>query len=71
MESTTGYTFTPCVGYFTSPGIDTRYKGPTVFSVSSERHKDSVEGITLDSWCLLSLKTVYANTSWPVSVNNL
>ena len=22
-ESTTGYTFTPCVGYFTSPGIDT------------------------------------------------
>ena len=23
-ESTTGYTFTPCVGYFTSPGIDTR-----------------------------------------------
>ena len=24
MESTTGYTFTPCVGSFTSPGIDTR-----------------------------------------------
>ena len=23
MESTTGYTFTPCVGSFTSPGIDT------------------------------------------------
>ena len=23
-ESTTGYTFTPCVGSFTSPGIDTR-----------------------------------------------
>ena len=22
-ESTTGYTFTPCVGYFISPGIDT------------------------------------------------
>ena len=22
-ESTTGYTFTPCVGSFTSPGIDT------------------------------------------------
>ena len=21
MESTTGYTFTPCVGYFTYPGI--------------------------------------------------
>ena len=27
MESTTGYTFTPCVGSFTSPGIDTRYIG--------------------------------------------
>ena len=27
MESTTGYTFTPCVGSFTPPGIDTRYKG--------------------------------------------
>ena len=24
MESTTGYTFTPCVGSFTSPGIDIR-----------------------------------------------
>ena len=23
-ESTTGYTFTPCLGSFTSPGIDTR-----------------------------------------------
>ena len=23
-ESTTGYTFTPCVGSFTSPGINTR-----------------------------------------------
>ena len=23
-ECTTGYTFTPCVGSFTSPGIDTR-----------------------------------------------
>ena len=30
MESMTGYTFTPCVGSFTSPGIDARYKGPTV-----------------------------------------
>ena len=27
-ESTTGHTFTPCVGYFTSPDIDTREKGP-------------------------------------------
>ena len=23
VESTTGFTFTPCVGSFTSPGIDT------------------------------------------------
>ena len=41
------YTF-PCglVGYFTSPGIDTRYKGPTAFSVSSERHwQGGVNGI--------------------------
>ena len=34
------------VGYFTSPGIDTRYKGPTAFSVSSERHwQGGVNGI--------------------------
>ena len=26
------------VGYFTSPGIDTIQKGPTVFAVSSEIH---------------------------------
>ena len=38
-QSTTGYTFTPCVGSFTSPGIDTRQKGPPAFSVSSERHR--------------------------------
>ena len=39
-------TFTPCMGYFTSPGIDTRWKGPTGFSVSSERHWQSgVNGI--------------------------
>ena len=37
--SYTGYTFTPCVGYFTSPGIDTKQKGPPAFSVSSERHR--------------------------------
>ena len=37
-ESTTGYTFTPCVGSFTSH-IDTRQKGPPAFSVSSERHR--------------------------------
>ena len=24
VESTTGYTFTPCVGHFSTPGIDTR-----------------------------------------------
>ena len=35
------------VGYLTSPGIDTRLKGPTVFRVSSERHWQSgVNGIT-------------------------
>ena len=28
------------MGYFTSPDIDTRQKGPTAFSVSSERHRD-------------------------------
>ena len=39
MESTTGYTFTPCVGYFASTGIDTRWKGPTACSNSSERHR--------------------------------
>ena len=34
------------VGYFTSPGINTRYKGPTALSVSSERHWQSgVNGI--------------------------
>ena len=34
------------VGSFTSPGIDTRYKGPTAFTVSSERHWQSgVNGI--------------------------
>ena len=41
MESMTGYTFTSCVGCFTSPGIDTRSNGPTAFSVSSERHWQS------------------------------
>ena len=39
MESTTDYTFTPCVGSSTSPGIDTRQKGPTAYRVSSERHR--------------------------------
>ena len=29
----------PCVWSFTSPGIDTRQKGPPTFSVSSERHR--------------------------------
>ena len=33
-ESTVGYTFTPCVGSFTSPGIETRQKGPPAFLVS-------------------------------------
>ena len=38
-ESTTRYTFIPCVGSFTSPGIDTRQKGPPAFIVSSEKHR--------------------------------
>ena len=42
VESMAGYTFTPCVGYFTSPGTYIRYKGPTAFSVSSERSWRSV-----------------------------
>ena len=37
-KSTTSYTFTPYVGSFTTPGLDTRYKGPPAVSVSSERH---------------------------------
>ena len=41
MESMTGYTLTPCVGSFTAPGIDIRLKGPTAFSISSERHWQS------------------------------
>ena len=38
-EFTIGCTFSPFVGSFTSPGIDTRKKGPPAFSVSSERHR--------------------------------
>ena len=45
MESTRGYTFTPCVGYFTSPGIDTREKGSTAFSVSSERQRYTISNV--------------------------
>ena len=30
-----------CMGSFTSPGIDIRKKGPTAFTVSSERHRQS------------------------------
>ena len=37
MESTTGYTFTLCERSLTSPGIGTRLKGPTAFSVSTEK----------------------------------
>ena len=45
-EYTLGYTFTSGVGSFTSLGIDTRYKGPPAFSVSSERHRQcEVNGI--------------------------
>ena len=35
-ESTTGYTFTPCVGSVTSPGIDRRHHW---LLVSSETHR--------------------------------
>ena len=38
-ESTTGYTFTPCVIYFNTPGIHTSMKEPLAFGVSSERHR--------------------------------
>ena len=43
MEYTTGYTFTPFVTYFTSERliIAQGKKGPTAFSVSSERHWQS------------------------------
>ena len=40
MESTTDYTFTPCVGYFTSPGRH-QIEVNDGFSVSSERHRDT------------------------------
>ncbi len=39
-ESTTGYTFTPCVRSFTSPGIDTRQKGPPAFSLFRKTQAD-------------------------------
>ena len=39
------------VGSFTSPGIDTRQKGPPAFSVSSERHRQM-----WGEWNSLSLK---------------
>ena len=34
-------THLPHVGYFTSPGIDTKQEGPTAFSTSSKRHRQS------------------------------
>ena len=34
MESMTGYTFTPCVGSFTSPRIHARYKDSTAVCMS-------------------------------------
>ena len=36
MESTAGYTFTPCEGSFTFPGRDILESGPTAFIVSYE-----------------------------------
>ena len=44
MDSTTGYTFTPCVGYFTSRGMDTR-------EISARTHKQT-EPNTLPSHSL-------------------
>ena len=46
FESTTGYIFTPCVGYFTSPGIYMKLwqvegTKARAFSVSSKRHGQS------------------------------
>ena len=43
MEFTTGYTFTPFVRYFTSERLIFAHgkKGATVFSASSERHRQS------------------------------
>ena len=41
MESTTGYKSMLCGIFFTSPDTDTRLKGPTAFSVFSERHWQS------------------------------
>ena len=43
MESMTGYTFTPFVRYFTSERLIIAHgkKGPTAFSVSSEKHWQS------------------------------
>ena len=43
MESMTGYTFTPFMIYFTSERLIIAHgkKGPTAFSVSSERHWQS------------------------------
>ena len=50
VDFMTGYTFTPCVGYFTSPGTDTKLKGLTDFSGSSKRHWQSgINGIAIAS----------------------
>ena len=40
MDSATGYTFTSFMSYFASERLIIAYgkKGPTAFSVSSERH---------------------------------
>ena len=60
-ETTTGYKHThtqdthiPCVGSFISPGIDTRYMGPTAFNVSSERHRQSWIN-EISKWCQVDL----------------
>ena len=39
VKATTCYTFTPCVGSFTSPGIGTSQKGPTALGTPTKRRK--------------------------------
>ena len=54
-QSTTGYTFTLCVGSFISPGIDTRQKGPKTFS----------RGITSEAtFTLYNLGTFIYRLTW-------
>ena len=70
-ESTICYTFTPCVGYYISPGIDTRQKGPPAFSVSSERHRQLRNCLSFEmvaGWIEPPSPrlTVWCSTAWPL-----